>query len=198
MREQLLERHGRCLQQGVRVDAESIQGRCRTEVRCGTGADPARRCSCPGNGNHGAARTIRTRSFGNPRWEAACTSFSLPPIPLSNVQPTPALPSCTRCFAGSSFLSGVPTSPRPSAAWRRPMEQIGIAQAAYYPTLNLAAVAGLEGSSLVEWVQLAQPLLGCGTRHVGNAFRRGEAPGHNGIGKSGIMTPLLPTIAKPY
>jgi NodT family efflux transporter outer membrane factor (OMF) lipoprotein len=30
-------------------------------------------------------------------------------------------------------------------------EQIGIAQAAYYPTLNLAAVAGLEGSSLLNW-----------------------------------------------
>ena len=30
-------------------------------------------------------------------------------------------------------------------------EKIGIAQAAYYPTLNLAAVAGLEGSSLLNW-----------------------------------------------
>ena len=30
-------------------------------------------------------------------------------------------------------------------------EQIGIAPAAYYPTLNLAAVAGLEGSSLLNW-----------------------------------------------
>ena len=30
-------------------------------------------------------------------------------------------------------------------------EQIGIAQAAYYPTLNLAAAAGLEGSSLLNW-----------------------------------------------
>jgi NodT family efflux transporter outer membrane factor (OMF) lipoprotein len=30
-------------------------------------------------------------------------------------------------------------------------EQIGIAKAAYYPTLNLAAAAGLEGSSLLNW-----------------------------------------------
>jgi len=30
-------------------------------------------------------------------------------------------------------------------------EQIGIAKAAYYPTLNIAAVAGLEGSSLLNW-----------------------------------------------
>ena len=30
-------------------------------------------------------------------------------------------------------------------------EQIGIAMAAYYPTLNIAAVAGLEGSSFSNW-----------------------------------------------
>jgi outer membrane protein TolC len=30
-------------------------------------------------------------------------------------------------------------------------EQIGIARAAYFPTLNLAALAGLEGSSLLNW-----------------------------------------------
>ena len=31
-------------------------------------------------------------------------------------------------------------------------EQIGIAKAAYYPTLNLAASAGLEGSSILNWL----------------------------------------------
>src|SRR5579862_7060937 len=31
-------------------------------------------------------------------------------------------------------------------------EQIGIAQAPYYPTVNLAAAAGLEGSSLLNWL----------------------------------------------
>jgi NodT family efflux transporter outer membrane factor (OMF) lipoprotein len=31
-------------------------------------------------------------------------------------------------------------------------EQIGIAKAAYYPTLNIAAAAGLEGSSLFNWL----------------------------------------------
>jgi outer membrane protein TolC len=30
-------------------------------------------------------------------------------------------------------------------------EQIGIAKAAYYPTLDLAAIAGLEGTSLLNW-----------------------------------------------
>jgi NodT family efflux transporter outer membrane factor (OMF) lipoprotein len=31
-------------------------------------------------------------------------------------------------------------------------EQIGIAEAAFYPTVNLAAIAGLEGSSLTSWL----------------------------------------------
>jgi outer membrane protein TolC len=31
-------------------------------------------------------------------------------------------------------------------------EQIGIAKAAYYPTLNIAAGAGLEGTSLLNWL----------------------------------------------
>jgi NodT family efflux transporter outer membrane factor (OMF) lipoprotein len=30
-------------------------------------------------------------------------------------------------------------------------EQIGIAKAAYYPTLNIAALVGLEGTSLLNW-----------------------------------------------
>jgi outer membrane protein TolC len=31
-------------------------------------------------------------------------------------------------------------------------QQVGIAKAAYYPTLNLAASAGLEGSSILNWL----------------------------------------------
>jgi outer membrane protein TolC len=30
-------------------------------------------------------------------------------------------------------------------------EQIGIAQAAYYPSLNLSALAGFEGTSALNW-----------------------------------------------
>ena len=37
-------------------------------------------------------------------------------------------------------------------------EQIGIAQAAYYPTLSLSAVAGLAGTSAINWFSMA-PLL---------------------------------------
>lgn len=56
-------------------------------------------------------------------------------------------------------------------------EQIGIAKAAYYPTLNLAAAAGLEGSSLLNWFnwpsrfwavgpQLSQTLFDAGRRRA--------------------------------
>ena len=30
-------------------------------------------------------------------------------------------------------------------------EQIGIAQAAYYPTLSLSATAGFQGTSMLNW-----------------------------------------------
>lgn len=56
-------------------------------------------------------------------------------------------------------------------------EQIGIAEAAYYPTVNLAAIAGLEGSSLMNWLnwpsrfwavgpQLSQTLFDAGRRQA--------------------------------
>jgi NodT family efflux transporter outer membrane factor (OMF) lipoprotein len=56
-------------------------------------------------------------------------------------------------------------------------EQIGIAKAAYYPTLNLAASAGFEGSSLLNWfnwpsrfwavgTQLSQTLFDAGRRRA--------------------------------
>jgi NodT family efflux transporter outer membrane factor (OMF) lipoprotein len=75
-------------------------------------------------------------------------AFTLPPIPL-NVQP-PELPSVPVALPAELLER----RPDIAAAERRMAgsnEQIGIAQTAYYPTLNLAAVAGLEGSSLLNW-----------------------------------------------
>jgi len=75
-------------------------------------------------------------------------AFDLPPIPL-NLQP-PTMPSIPVALPAQLLER----RPDVAAAERRMAaanEQIGIARAAYYPTLNLAAVAGLEGSSLLNW-----------------------------------------------
>jgi NodT family efflux transporter outer membrane factor (OMF) lipoprotein len=75
-------------------------------------------------------------------------AFSLPPIPL-NVQP-PTLPSMPVALP-AQLLERRPDIAAAERRMAAANEQIGIAQAAYYPTLNLAAVAGLEGSSLLNW-----------------------------------------------
>jgi NodT family efflux transporter outer membrane factor (OMF) lipoprotein len=75
-------------------------------------------------------------------------AFNLPPIPL-NIQP-PELPSVPVVLPAQLLER----RPDIAAAERRmgaANEHIGIARAAYFPTLNLAALAGLEGTSLLNW-----------------------------------------------
>jgi NodT family efflux transporter outer membrane factor (OMF) lipoprotein len=75
-------------------------------------------------------------------------ALSLPPIPL-NVQP-PELPSVPVVLP-AQLLERRPDIAAAERRMAAANEQIGIAQSAYYPTLNLAAAAGLEGSSLLNW-----------------------------------------------
>jgi outer membrane protein TolC len=67
-------------------------------------------------------------------------------------------------------------------------EQIGIAQAAYYPTLNLSAIAGLEGTSAINWMTwpsrfwavgptLSETLFDAGRRH---AVKESALAGYDG------------------
>jgi NodT family efflux transporter outer membrane factor (OMF) lipoprotein len=74
--------------------------------------------------------------------------FHLSPIPI-NVQP-PALPD-TPVTLPAQLLERRPDIAETERRMAAANEQIGIAKAAYYPTLNIAAVAGLEGSSLLNW-----------------------------------------------
>jgi NodT family efflux transporter outer membrane factor (OMF) lipoprotein len=74
--------------------------------------------------------------------------FNLPPVPL-NLQP-PTMPSIPVALP-AELLERRPDIAAAERRMAAANEQIGIARAAYYPTLNLAAVAGLEGSSLLNW-----------------------------------------------
>jgi NodT family efflux transporter outer membrane factor (OMF) lipoprotein len=75
-------------------------------------------------------------------------AFDLPPIPL-NLQP-PTMPSIPVALP-AQLLERRPDIAAAERRMAAANEQIGIARAAYYPTLNLAAAAGLEGSSLLNW-----------------------------------------------
>ena len=75
-------------------------------------------------------------------------AFGLPPVPL-NVQP-PELPSVPVVLP-AQLLERRPDIAAAERRMAAANEQMGIARAAYFPTLNLAALAGLQGSSLLNW-----------------------------------------------
>jgi NodT family efflux transporter outer membrane factor (OMF) lipoprotein len=75
-------------------------------------------------------------------------AIDLPPIPL-NLEP-PRMPSIPVALP-TQLLERRPDIAAAERRMAAANEQIGIARAAYYPTLNLAAVAGLQGSSLLNW-----------------------------------------------
>jgi NodT family efflux transporter outer membrane factor (OMF) lipoprotein len=75
-------------------------------------------------------------------------NFTLPPSPI-DLQ-TPAIPPIPQVLP-SDLLERRPDIAASERRMAAANEQIGIAQAAYYPTLNLSALAGLEGTSALNW-----------------------------------------------
>jgi NodT family efflux transporter outer membrane factor (OMF) lipoprotein len=94
--------------------------------------------------------------------------FSLAPVPLT-LQP-PAIPI------------GLPSQllerrPDVAAAERRVMEaneQIGIARAAFYPTVDLGAILGLQGTSITNWFSWPSRLWAVGPSMVQTLFDAGR------------------------
>lgn len=74
--------------------------------------------------------------------------FSLPPLPL-NLHP-PKMPDIPGTLP-SDLLERRPDIASSERQMAAANEQIGIAEAAYYPTLSLSAVAGIQGTSAVNW-----------------------------------------------
>lgn len=76
-------------------------------------------------------------------------AFSLAPLPL-NSNP-PSLPAIPRVLP-SDLLERRPDIAAAERGMAAANEQIGIAQAAWYPTLGLSAAAGFEGTSALNWL----------------------------------------------
>src|SRR6202453_1241868 len=74
----------------------------------------------------------------------------LSPIPI-NIQ-APALPDIPVTLP-AQLLERRPDIAEAERRMAAANEQIGIAQAAYSPTLNIAAIAGLEGTSVLNWFE---------------------------------------------
>ena len=74
--------------------------------------------------------------------------LTLPPLPLNLQAPViPRIPGTVP----ATLLERRPDIAADERRMASANEQIGIAQAAYYPTLSLSAVMGLQGSSALNW-----------------------------------------------
>jgi len=74
--------------------------------------------------------------------------FTLPPDPITVDAPViPAIPG----MLPSQLLERRPDIASAERSMAAANEEIGIARAAYYPTLSLSAVAGFEGTSALNW-----------------------------------------------
>ncbi len=76
--------------------------------------------------------------------------FHLPPTPI-NVE-APVLPGVPVTLP-AQLLERRPDIAEAERRMAAANEQIGIAKAAYYPTLNIAAAVGLEGTSVLNWFE---------------------------------------------
>jgi NodT family efflux transporter outer membrane factor (OMF) lipoprotein len=74
--------------------------------------------------------------------------FSLPPSPID--LHTPVIPTIPEVLP-SELLERRPDIAASERRVAVANEKIGIAQAAYYPTLNLSALAGFQGTSIINW-----------------------------------------------
>jgi NodT family efflux transporter outer membrane factor (OMF) lipoprotein len=95
-------------------------------------------------------------------------TFSLPPVPL-NLQP-PIIP----VGLPSQLLERRPDIAAAERRVAEANEQIGVAKAAYFPTVVLGASAGFEGSSITNWLKWPSLLWSVGASMTQTLFDGGR------------------------
>jgi NodT family efflux transporter outer membrane factor (OMF) lipoprotein len=97
--------------------------------------------------------------------------FTLPPDPITVAAPTiPAIPG----VLPSQLLERRPDIASSERSMAAANEQIGIAQAAYYPTLSLSALAGFEGTSAINWLSWPSRFFAVGPTFSETLFDHGR------------------------
>jgi len=97
--------------------------------------------------------------------------LALPPLPL-NTQ-APAMPQVPGMMP-AALLERRPDIAGEERRMASANEQIGIAQAAYYPTLSLSAIAGLQGTSALNWLTWPSRLWAVGSTMSETVFDAGR------------------------
>jgi NodT family efflux transporter outer membrane factor (OMF) lipoprotein len=105
--------------------------------------------------------------------------FGLPPSPL-NSEP-PAIP----VGVPSQLLERRPDIAANERRVAQANEQIGIARAAYYPTLNLSATGGLEGNALTNWLTWPSRFWAVGPTMAETLFDAGRRRATSDSGRAG-------------
>ena len=93
------------------------------------------------------------------------STFSIAPEPLKASPRGRFLSECRR-----SFSSAARTSPRPNEAWPRPTPKSAWPKRPIYPTVTLAASAGLESTSITDWFTWPSRVWSVGPSRCRNAF----------------------------
>jgi NodT family efflux transporter outer membrane factor (OMF) lipoprotein len=98
----------------------------------------------------------------------APANFSLPPSPLNDVPPVVPL------GLPSDLLERRPDIAAEERRMAAANEQIGIATAAYYPTISLSAAGGFEGNSITNWFVAPGGFVSAGASAVETIFDAGR------------------------